>query len=426
VTVQPFTPHELAVAGPDAMPLGVRNIVAWAGALNAAASLVERLIDTPFVPISFWPLPQNVNARDFPNPAMKHPRESPEEFAWRRQTACASASAAVLYGGQVGYDPLVALASIFVVRGRPGMYAEAMLALVKGAGHEIVLEDITDSRCAMRGRRKGEESWQRFTFTMERARKAGYDKQNPKYNHDPQSMLYARCASITCRSIAPDVLKGVPAVEELHDEPDGSVSVTSTRTVRRGARPSAAVEPAERPALPGDVGIAAAPSQAPPVAPAPAGPPLPGEEPPAGGGLDEKTWRAINARLNEIGVSGAGQQGARLIVIRRIVGRQDVERGSDLTREQGQLVIDTLAGESGINAVWDAIGGDGPGAFPFVGELGERLAQPEATPGAEKAAEDAEPDGEESLPDPTTEDGWGKDDGAPPLPGDEPGGGAAR
>ena len=55
----------------------------------------------------------------------------------------------------------------------------------------------------------------RAEFTIERAKKAGYTSQNAKYGTDPQAMLYARAASILCRQMAPEVLKGLSTVEEI-------------------------------------------------------------------------------------------------------------------------------------------------------------------------------------------------------------------
>jgi hypothetical protein len=328
MTVQPIDRN--APAALASLPPGVSNIVKWATDLATAAQAVELIIDTPFIPVSFWPLPAGVAIRDFPNPSLKHPRESDEEHVRRRRGAIAAAASAVVYGDEIGLTAQAALTSVYVVRGRPGLYAEAMVALVKSHGHDVAVEELTDRVCRMRARRKGEQDWQRFEFTIDRARRAGYDKGNPKYGSDPQAMLYPRCASITCRTVFPDVLKGLASVEDLLDEPDPSApAVNGTRMVQRSRAAAAAVEappaPAERPPLPDE---------------------QPGETGYVTPPIDPKTWDAINARFRELGgrtAGGTGSQVARLQVISAIVDRT-IAKGSDLTAAEGDLVLSTLQG----------------------------------------------------------------------------------
>lgn len=346
MTLQPFAPPEALVPGvPVGMPDGAAQIVAWANTANAAASLVERLIDTPFVPVSFWPLPPGVQIRDFPNPRVKHPRESPEEFALRRQGAGAAATAAMLHGGEIGYSPLASLSAVYVVRGRPGLYAEAMAALVKSKGHELVVEELTNTRCVVRGRRKGDAEWQRFSFDMARAEKAGYVRQNPKYRDDPQSMLLPRCLSIACRAIAPDVLKGLAAVEDLTDEPDPGAAPVAARKVQRRSRAVAAAPAA--PALPEARGETVGNPAASTVTVPPSGPPLPGEDTPAPEEPVPSTTtqhREIGRLLADLGIVGEGSRSARAARVSGIVGRP-VDSATQLTTVEADQVISTLAAD---------------------------------------------------------------------------------
>lgn len=399
MTLQPFVHHV-----PDRQqPGGASRIMEFAANLSAAATAMESLIDTPFIPVSFWPLPKGVQIRDFPTPQIQHPRESVEEHARRRQVACASASAAVLYGDELGYGAIAALSSVYVVRGRPGLYAEAMVALVKSHGHELAVEDLTDSRCVIRGRRKGDTEWQRFTFTMDRARKAGYVKQNQKYNDDPQTMLYARCSSIACRSIAPDVLKGIASVEEITDEVDIDAQPVRTRTVKRAeVAPATTVHALGRSAAATETGNSAITTTVAETARQPSGPPLPGEES-APAPLDQRQWDAINRQFVQLEVVGDGQKASRLAVISYIVGRP-IARGGELTAAEGQLVLDNLAGDTGHRIVGHVlIGAD---------EVAERPGQQVAAHEHVVAdAGDADPGTDEEY-DPTTEPGWGAMDGA--------------
>jgi hypothetical protein len=167
---------------------GTIDLAAWAREMQAAAVLGATLCKTDFVP------------KDF--------RGKPE-----------AATAAILAGKSLGMDPLSALQNIFVIHGRPGLYARTMHALVIAQGHEFHRTEATPQSVTVQARRKGSTEWQSFTWTMDRATVAGYVKTNAKYKENPVEMLYAKALSEACRVIAPDVLTGVAAyaVEELED-----------------------------------------------------------------------------------------------------------------------------------------------------------------------------------------------------------------
>lgn len=347
MTVQTFQPTDLtplsAAVGLTDLPAEMAAIVQWANTASAAQALVERIVDTPFMPAAFWP---------------KFDPRDREAAMHARHQAVASGTAAVLYGGPLGLNPLQALANIHVVKGKPGLPAELMVALVRSHGHEVGIEDLTDHRCRVWGRRAGEEHVHRAEFTLDRAKKAGYTSQNAKYGTDPQAMLYARAASILCRQMAPEVLKGLTTVEEIGDEPDPDAApAKGTRTVQRQPQPAAPRAAVEAPAprtqgeprqtpRPGS----AAPAEAPSVMGLPQ---LPGEEPSsssegskpgtpqADAPASEAHWRQLNARFVDLGVQGAGQKEARLKVVSGILGRA-VASASDLTSDDAVLVLDNL------------------------------------------------------------------------------------
>ena len=198
------------------------SLLEWAQELDAAHRLGTALCGTEFVPQSF--------------------RGKPE-----------AAAAAILAGKSLGLDPMNALSNIFVVQGRPAMYARTMVALVLSAGHDIRRTAATADAVTIMGRRKGQSEWQEFTWTIDRARQAGY-LSNKKYNTDPIAMLTAKAQAEACRTIAPDVLTGVAAysVEDVELEDMGETISTSAaaaapaaekpkRTVRRQQAPAPAV-----------------------------------------------------------------------------------------------------------------------------------------------------------------------------------------
>lgn len=191
-------------------PTGGR-LVAWASSLTAAKAIGSALCQTSFVPTTF--------------------RGKPEE-----------AAAAILFGDEIGFTPTQSLQSIYLIGGKPALYARAMVALVLAAGHEVETVEKSDAVVTVRGRRRGSEAWMSETWTATRAKAAGYTK-NAKYQSDPQAMLYARAASDICRQVAPDALAGIAySAEELESE-QAPQTVTITRESVRVAR--ATVEPDE-------------------------------------------------------------------------------------------------------------------------------------------------------------------------------------
>ncbi len=211
---------ELDVSAPAIMGApasGSIDLAVWAREMQAAAILGETLCKTDFVP------------KDF--------RGKPE-----------AATAAILAGKSLGMDPLSALQNIFVIHGRPGLYARTMHALVIAAGHEVVRTDASPQSVTVQARRKGEHEWQVFTWTMDRATIAGYVKTNSKYKENPIEMLTAKALSEACRVIAPDVLTGVAtyAVEELEDmgeRPAPRKAVGIQALAAMAAAPESAPEP---------------------------------------------------------------------------------------------------------------------------------------------------------------------------------------
>jgi len=190
------------------------SLMEWAQELGAAHQLGTALCSTEFVPASF--------------------RGKPE-----------AAAAAILAGKSLGLDPMNALANIFVVSGRPSMYARTMAALVLQAGHTIRRVEATEQRVVYEGKRKGDTTFTRVEWTIARAQKAGYTS-NKKYQTDPIGMLTAKCQAEICRVIAPDVLTGIAAtsVEEVELDdlgeqvPAEAEAPKAKRTINRAKAPA--------------------------------------------------------------------------------------------------------------------------------------------------------------------------------------------
>ncbi|RHA38688.1 hypothetical protein [Cellulomonas rhizosphaerae] len=152
--------------------------------LTAAHQIASAIAGTSFVP--------------------QHFRGKPDECA-----------VAILYGATIDFDPVTAIQQIYVIGGKPALYARAMVAVVLSKGHDIWVEEEAPGKVTVAGRRKGSDRVQKITWTTEDARRAGYTS-NKKYDTDPRAMLYARASGDIARRIAPDALMGMAyTVEEL-------------------------------------------------------------------------------------------------------------------------------------------------------------------------------------------------------------------
>lgn len=270
---RPRTLEAVPVHAPGALPIGASNVRAWVETYTYAAEFAACVVDTPFVPDSYRP--------------KIDPRASAEEREAAREIAIATAATAIVYGAGIGFDnPVQALQNVYVVKGRPALYADAMVAVVQAAGHEIWVEELTDSRAVVCGRRRGGRE-ERVVVTMDQARKAGWTSRNDNYSKDPQAMLYARAAGRLCKRIAQAELKGFVTMEEIADGDEDELEAAAPRTVARTpltALPSAPAEPETAAAEPEKPKARATRKRAAP-APRPTGeqgpPPLPGEDAPA-------------------------------------------------------------------------------------------------------------------------------------------------
>jgi hypothetical protein len=155
-------------------------------------------------------------------------------------------AAAILYGRELGLEPMTSLRSVNIIKGRPALTAEAMRAMVLAAGHDIRFQEMTSARCVIVGRRKGQDETTTVTFTMDDAKKMGVGG-GQQYAKMPRQMLAARATSELCRLIFADVIGGLISDVEAEDgEPaEGLATVTPMATARRKNPVKAAPKPAE-------------------------------------------------------------------------------------------------------------------------------------------------------------------------------------
>jgi hypothetical protein len=80
----------------------------------------------------------------------------------------AEATAAILAGAELGFDPMASLRAFDSIQGVPAPKAITLRAVVQGAGHKVVIEESTPDRAVVRGLRRGETEWQTSTWDIDR------------------------------------------------------------------------------------------------------------------------------------------------------------------------------------------------------------------------------------------------------------------
>lgn len=129
---------------------------------------------------------------------------------------------AMQWGMELGLKPMQALQNLAVINGRPSLWGDAVIAIVRSSPLcEYVTESDDGETATCRVKRKGEPEQVR-TFSMEDARKAGLiGKQGPWMSY-PKRMRQMRARAFALRDVFPDVLRGMPVAEELMDTPAGN------------------------------------------------------------------------------------------------------------------------------------------------------------------------------------------------------------
>ena len=146
------------------------------------------------------------------------------------------AVAIMLKGRELAVPPMYALSNIAIVKGKPTISAEMMLALIyRDHGKKAIrVKESTDDACTIEYRLEGWSDVSSYSFTMDQAKKAGLVKAGP-WQQYPAAMLRARCISAVARMAFPECIAGMYVPGELGDEvtvsEDGEVISASARIV---------------------------------------------------------------------------------------------------------------------------------------------------------------------------------------------------
>lgn len=149
---------------------------------------------------------------------------------------------AMQWGMEIGLKPLQAMQNIAVINGRPSIWGDAALALVKSSP---LCEDVIETyegtgdkkKAVCVAKRKGRKDVV-SEFSVADAMTAGLWKKSGPWTQYPDRMLKMRARSFALRDQFPDVLKGMAITEETMDTPEerdmGAASVVRPQTQALG------------------------------------------------------------------------------------------------------------------------------------------------------------------------------------------------
>ena len=288
-----------------------RDVDSWTGVVGEVAKLATYVADTEMVPAALRGRP-------------------------------AAVAAVILYGREIGLEPMTALRTSHVINGRVGIAAETMRALILSAGHDLIIRESTGTRCIVAGRRLGTERWQEVEWNLDVARRAGISLTSGSWSKYPRQMLKARASAELARDLFPDVIGGFEAREEITNETDepqtDTARTTPVRRHRTGtdggtSRPEPDVPPVPLPGEDGFDATEAAASEPTPETVAPQG------DEPGDWNRTAAQGVKIHAGLHEYGIR---DRETGLALLSRIVGRE-IDTTKTISRSEARVILDTFA-----------------------------------------------------------------------------------
>jgi hypothetical protein len=124
---------------------------------------------------------------------------------------------AIQFGYEVGLTPMAALNSIAVIQGRPTLWGDGALAVVRASGLMTAMTEraIEDGyECTVR---RGDEEPETRRFTFADAKRAGLVGKSGPWQQYPMRMCQMRARAYALRDVFPDALRGVAIREEVMD-----------------------------------------------------------------------------------------------------------------------------------------------------------------------------------------------------------------
>lgn len=152
----------------------------------------------------------------------------------------AEALVILMTGRELGLTAMQSLRGIYIVKGRPMVSADAMVACVMADPRCELWQPVesTDQRSVIRTKRRGMAEPVTGTFTMDDA-KAAQLTGSDMYRKYPRVMLRHRCAAELVREVYPDIILGIFCEGEIPGEdPRGFVSLAREASSETPAEPA--------------------------------------------------------------------------------------------------------------------------------------------------------------------------------------------
>lgn len=145
---------------------------------------------------------------------------------------------AIQWGMELGLQPMQAMQSIAVINGRPSLWGDAVIGLVRGSPVCEYIKETDDGYTAtIRVKRRGEDEEHVRTFSMDDAKAAGLAGKQGPWSQYPKRMRQMRARAFALRDVFPDVLRGMPIAEEVQDTPTekdmGPAHISTPKTTQQ-------------------------------------------------------------------------------------------------------------------------------------------------------------------------------------------------
>lgn len=148
----------------------------------------------------------------------------PDAYQDKPEACCV----AIMQGLELGLSPIAAVNSIAVINGRPSVWGDGALAVVRASGLlEHIKETDNGEIATCEVKRKDEPVPLTRTFSMIDAKRAGLTNKKGPWQDYPGRMRQMRARSWALRDGFADVLKGLHIVEEASDIPMRDITPVS-------------------------------------------------------------------------------------------------------------------------------------------------------------------------------------------------------
>jgi hypothetical protein len=147
-------------------------------------------------------------------------RLNPENIKKAKEMSVNNIFIACSYGGTLGLNPFQSLQGIAMVNGKPSVYGDTLLGLVRPLCEDFQewFDDQTGTAfCVIR--RKGSQHPIQSKFSYQDAQRAGLTSKKGPWTQYPERMLQMRARGFAIRDAFPDVLSGIITREEAEDYP---------------------------------------------------------------------------------------------------------------------------------------------------------------------------------------------------------------